>query len=118
MRIRHKAVLFPLLAAILTVPAPLASQARNSATTLTDQQKKGEALFLQKCPLCHVPSNQKKTLGISASTDLVGLFKRPTANEPAVRRVIQEGIAGLMPTFRYSFTTGELDDLVAYLKVR
>lgn len=115
----HRAVLTALLAAVLPFGATLSGQTKPMpAPVLTDQQKKGEALFLQKCPLCHVPSNQKKTLGIQASTDLVGLFKRPTVSEPAVRRVILEGITGLMPSFRYSFSTPELDDLIAYLKVR
>jgi len=108
-----------LLASVLPLQAILSAQTKLAPPpTLTDQQKKGEALFLQKCPLCHVPSEQKARLGIQASTDLVGLFKRPTAAEPSVRRVITEGISGLMPSFRYSFSDAQLQDLIAYLKVR
>ncbi|OFW17152.1 MAG: hypothetical protein A3H29_01160 [Acidobacteria bacterium RIFCSPLOWO2_02_FULL_67_21] len=115
----RRVVLVALLAGTLAAPASLAAQAGSpTVPTLTDQQKKGEALFLQRCPLCHVPSGQKKAQGIQASTDLVGFFKRPTANEATVRRTVQEGIPGLMPAFRYSITGGDLDDLIAYLKVR
>jgi hypothetical protein len=28
------------------------------------EQRRGEALFVQNCPLCHVPSHQKQALGI------------------------------------------------------
>lgn len=115
--LRHTALL-SLVALVLGTPAGLAAQTRLTNPTLTDQQKRGEALFLQRCPLCHVPSNEKKTQGIQASSDLVGLFQRPTANEAAVRRIVQEGLPRLMPAFRYSVTGGNLDDLIAYLRVR
>lgn len=119
MPIRRKAVLVSVIAVTLAAPVTLAAQTSPLSTpTLTDQQKKGEALFLQRCPLCHVPSNQKKTQGIQASTDLVGLFKRPTASEATVRRIVQDGIPALMPAFRYSITSADLDDLISYLKVR
>lgn len=119
MPILRKTALVSLMAGTLAAPVTLGGQTSPLSTpALTDQQKKGEALFLQRCPLCHVPSSQKKAQGIQASTDLVGLFKRPTANEATVRRIVQDGIPALMPAFRYSITGADLDDLISYLKVR
>ncbi len=118
MSILRNAALVSLAALVLGTPVAAQAQGPLAVPALTDQQKRGEALFLQRCPLCHVPSNEKKTQGIQASTDLVGLFNRPTAAEATVRRIVQEGVPRLMPAFRYSITGGDLDDLIAYLKVR
>ncbi len=84
----------------------------------TDQQFRGEALFLKNCALCHIHTAQKGRLKIQASTELIGLFKRPTTTEAAVRRILQNGVTGLMPSFQYALSSSELDDLVAYLKIR
>ncbi|MBI2185895.1 MAG: cytochrome c [Acidobacteria bacterium] len=83
----------------------------------TDGQKRGDAIFHKNCHLCHISTAQKRELKINAD-QLVGLFKRPTTNEQAVRQLIQEGIPKRMPSFRYNFTAVELDDLIAYLKIR
>src|SRR6202047_5266991 len=48
-------------------PEQSPSTARKSSAprpVLNEQQRRGEALFVQNCPLCHVLSNQKKALGI------------------------------------------------------
>ena len=84
----------------------------------TDQQRSGEALFIQNCTLCHVFSNQKRSIGIQAQTELVGLFKKPTISDAGVRQLILEGIPKRMPSFKYNFEPREVDDLVAYLKIR
>ena len=84
----------------------------------TDQQRRGEALFVKNCSLCHVFSNQKKTLGIQSPTELVGLFKKPTINDDNVRQTVLEGIPKIMPSFRYNFEPHEVDELIAYLKIR
>ncbi|OFW00745.1 MAG: hypothetical protein A3I61_19495 [Acidobacteria bacterium RIFCSPLOWO2_02_FULL_68_18] len=83
----------------------------------TDEQKRGDAIFHKNCHLCHIATAQKRELKINAD-ELVGLFKRPNTSEPAVRQLIQEGIPKRMPSFRYNFTAVEVDDLIAYLKVR
>jgi mono/diheme cytochrome c family protein len=84
------------------------------AAGLNDQQKKGENLFLQNCPLCHIYSNQKKRLGIP-TPQLKGLFKNPNS-EDAVRRVILQGIPTRMPGFQYDLDSKEIDNIIAYLK--
>jgi cytochrome c2 len=81
---------------------------------LNEQQRRGEALFVQNCPLCHVPSNQKKRLGIQGPV-LQGLFGED-ADEDALRQFIQQGVPGKMPGFRYALEPKQVDDLIAFLK--
>lgn len=102
-------------------PAGLAAQGAASAAPgvpKTDQQKSGEALFQQNCTLCHVFSGDKKRFGVQSSTELIGLYKRPTVADDAVRLLIQGGLPGRMPSFRYTLAPREVDDLVAYLRIR
>jgi mono/diheme cytochrome c family protein len=55
---------------------------------------------------------------MQASSDLVGLFKDSTISEDAVRQLIQTGIPKNMPGFKYTLEPAELDNLIAYLKIR
>lgn len=71
-------------------------------------------MFVQNCPLCHVPSNQKKRLGIQGPV-LQGMFGED-ANEDALRQYIQQGVPDKMPGFRYALEPKQIDDLIAYLK--
>ena len=83
----------------------------------TDEQKRGDAVFHKNCHLCHIATGQKRSLKINAD-ELVGLFKRPNISEQGVRQLIQTGIPKRMPSFQYNFTPAEVDDLIAYLKIR
>jgi mono/diheme cytochrome c family protein len=112
-----------LLVCAISVPMALAAQdspgTRNRpGVPQTDQQRSGEALFIQNCTLCHVFSNQKRSIGIQASTELVGLFKKPTISDAGVRQLISDGIPKRMPSFKHNFEAREVDDLMAYLKIR
>ncbi|MDX6711592.1 MAG: Cytochrome oxidase, cbb3-type, subunit [Blastocatellia bacterium] len=82
---------------------------------LNEQQRRGEALFVQNCTLCHMPSNQKKRLGIQGPT-LEGVYGED-AETDALRQFIQQGLPGKMPGFRYGLEPKDIDDVVAYLKV-
>lgn len=83
----------------------------------TEEQKRGDAVFHKNCHLCHIATGQKRSLKINAD-ELVGLFKRPNISEQGVRQLIQTGIPKRMPSFQYNFTPAEVDDLIAYLKIR
>ena len=83
----------------------------------TEEQKRGDAIFHKNCHLCHISTAQKRELKINA-TELVGRFKQPNVSEQAVRQLIQDGIPRRMPAFKYAFTAADLDDLIAYLKIR
>ncbi|MBI4887908.1 MAG: cytochrome c [Acidobacteria bacterium] len=117
-----------LFAVLLSVPVGLAAQEEGGGgggsalgvtvgKLQTDEQKRGDAIFHKNCHLCHIATAQKRELKINAN-ELVGLFKRPNINEQAVRQLIQNGIPKRMPAFTYNFTAAEVDDLVAYLKIR
>ena len=130
MRLSLKNVCLLILAGALLVPGAMAGQepaqrAPDSSATaarksspprpvLNEQQRRGEALFVQNCPLCHVPSNQKKRMGIQGPV-LQGMFGED-ANEDALRQYIQQGVPDKMPGFRYALEPKQIDDLIAYLK--
>ena len=128
MSVFHKiAWLLILLCGVLIFPTTLAAQGGGGGGAAprpkpgvpqTVQQRSGEAYFYQNCTVCHVFSNQKKSIGIQAPTELVGLFKDPAIDETGVRQQIMQGVPGKMPSFRYNFEPREVDDLVAYLKIR
>ena len=109
------------LAFLVAVPITLTAQSGGATAKpgkpQTDEQLRGEAFFQKTCFLCHVPTGQTKELKI-AVTDLVGLFKRPGITEQSVRQRIQDGIPGRMPGYRYTYTPAELDNIIAYLKIR
>jgi Cytochrome C oxidase, cbb3-type, subunit III len=108
-----------LLAGMVILPGILSAQTRGGVPT-TDQQKSGEAIFYRKCTFCHVFSNQKKALipQYLSRTELVGLYKDPLITDEAVRDVILKGVPRRMPSFQYTLTSKEVDDLIAYLKIR
>ncbi len=81
---------------------------------LNEQQRRGEALFVQNCPLCHIPSKQKKTLGIQGPT-LQGMYGEGV-DEDSLRERIEQGVPGRMPGFRYALDSKQIDDLIAFLK--
>jgi mono/diheme cytochrome c family protein len=109
-------------ASAVLLPTTLDAQAAPAAAApgipKTDQQKSGEAIFQLNCTLCHVYSGDKKRFAVQASTELIGLFKKPGLTDDGVRQFIVTGLPGRMPSFRYTLAAWELDDLVAYLRIR
>ena len=116
-----KVALLLLVTCGVFLPTTLEAQRpeRPATATLTEQQKRGEGLYLQYCPLCHIgPTRrfQKKELGVPVVSH-TGLFRRENPpSEEAVRRRILEGNPGTMPAFRYTLTPQDVDDIIAYLK--
>jgi mono/diheme cytochrome c family protein len=109
------AVLVPVL-----VAAQDAAPRQRAGRPETEPQKRGEALFFQNCTLCHTAADNRgqKGLGILAPTELIGFYKRPGLNDATVRQFIIAGSPGKMPGFRHTLSAEDLDDLVAYLKIR
>ena len=123
MSFSHRYACLFLAAFVVLFPVALAAQESAPATppkrtvlrpALNEQQKRGEALFVQNCPLCHVPSNQKKRLGIQGPV-LQGLFTEDSDEDP-LRLLIQQGVPEKMPGFRYALDSKQIDDLIAFLK--
>lgn len=111
-----------ILTCAVLFPITLWGQSEESSSTtsttpapgLNEQQKAGEALFLQNCPLCHIYSNQKKRLGIP-TLSLNGLFKKQIG-EDVVRQFILLGVPKKMPGFQYDLEPKEIDNIIAYMK--
>ena len=110
-------VVFTLFALSLTAEA----QSQKEGAPLSEKAQKGKALFNDRCFVCHdVDSARVRPLGPT----LDGLFKRdklvvgkPVTDEN-VKEVIKTGPTPGMPGFRYTLSDQEIDDLVAYLKVK
>lgn len=111
----------------MMLPIRLAAQAGQPSSSpaspplLNEQQRSGEALFLQNCGLCHAPitENRKdsKIIPKPRATSLAGMFRRtPPVRDDVVRIIIQQGVAKKMPGFQYTLSSKELDDILAYLK--
>ena len=115
----RKFVYLLILATAMAFPFSPALAAQSIATIApqTDEQLRGEARFQKTCFLCHNPTAQTERLNI-AVTNLVGLFKRPGVTEEYVRDRIQGGLPGLMPAYLHTYTPTQLDNLIAYLKIR
>jgi mono/diheme cytochrome c family protein len=84
---------------------------------LTEQQFKGQGLFLERCSLCHqarvLKSGNPPTVGPSLKT----VFKNTSGDEEKdLRTFIMNGTPH-MPGFKYALSPKEMDDLIAYLKV-
>ena len=114
------------LAFVLAFPLTLAAQEEGGgASSLgvtvgklqTEEQKRGDAIFHKNCHLCHISTAQKRELKI-VSTELVGLFMKPNVSEQAVRLLVRGGIPQRMPSFQYTLNASELNDLIAYLRIR
>ena len=116
----HSIVGLVVLVCALSFPLSLEAQAPlpTAGKAQTDDELRGEARFVKTCFLCHNPTGQTKELGI-AVTDLVGLFKRPGITEEYVRQRILEGVQPRrMPAYRHTCTPTELNEIIAYLKIR
>ena len=97
------------------------------APNYTEQQWRGEGLFLQRCSICHLVKKLKNigsppTIGPDLSI-LTGVFANATPDEEKVLRTyILKGsppnMLANMPGFQYGLDTKDIDDLIAYLKAK
>ena len=108
-------------ALLLFVGAHLFAQGKPGAThtstaKLTEQENRGEGLFLQRCSLCHLPRKLKFGSPPVVGPNLSGLFKEADADQQKfLRGFILKGDPK-MPGFQYGLEANEVDDLIAYLK--
>lgn len=120
-----RSVCLLLVAYAAILPMKLAARRQDGPGTKpgnpqTDQQRRGEALFMQNCPLCHVWSKQKQDVAVLAPTFLIGMFRgdKPMLTEASARRFIIEGLPKTMPSFKYQLDSKQIDDIIEYLKIR
>jgi mono/diheme cytochrome c family protein len=101
--------------------ANLLAQGKPAATPpgaekLSDDARRGEGLFLQRCSLCHLPRKLKFGSPPVIGPGLSGQFKDATPDQMKVLRgfILKGGPD--MPGFQYGLEPKEVDDLITYLK--
>ena len=83
---------------------------------LSEQETRGEGLFLQRCSICHLPRKLKFGSPATAGPGLGGLFKDAgPADLKVLRGIILKGSPN-MPGFQYGLEPNQVDDLIAFLK--
>jgi len=105
------------LQTIFSVAAVIAVSGCRSVPELTPEQAQGKRVYDVGCAHCHEENDlHLKTV----PPNLHGLFKRSTlpdgapATDTEVERVVMAG-KGLMPSFAYQMTKGQLEAVIAYL---
>jgi mono/diheme cytochrome c family protein len=83
---------------------------------LSDEARRGEGLFLQRCSLCHLPRKLKFGSPPVIGPSLSGQFKDVGPDQLKILRgfILKGGPD--MPGFQYGLESKEVDDLIAYLK--
>ena len=83
---------------------------------LSDEARRGEGLFLQRCSLCHLPRKLKFGSPPVIGPSLSGQFKDAGPDQTKILRgfILKGGPD--MPGFQYGLDPKEVDDLIAYLK--
>ena len=99
----------------------LPAQSKPAATLpgtekLSEQAKRGEGLFLQRCSLCHLPRKLKFGSPPVIGPSLSGQFKDAAPDQLKILRgfILKGGPD--MPGFQYGLEPKEVDDLIEYLK--
>jgi mono/diheme cytochrome c family protein len=95
---------------VLFLPSAYA-QVPRSNSPLSETEKVGRTLFMQRCELCHLAVPPRTaTLGPLLDGELVA--KR---GEAEIRKVIMNGSAR-MPGFQYGLEPADIDEIIAFLK--
>lgn len=103
-------------AAVVVRAQTKADAAPATTQKLSDQERRGEGLFLQRCSLCHLPRKLKFGSPAVVGPSLSGQFKTATPEEmKTLKGFILKGGPD-MPGFQYGLGPQEMDDLIAYLK--
>ena len=87
-----------------------------AAEKLSEEARRGEGLFLQRCSLCHLPRKLKFGSAAVIGPSLSGQFKDAAPDQMKILRgfILKGGPD--MPGFQYGLEPKEVDDLIAYLK--
>ena len=100
----------------------LAQQSRpvfDTNPNLSDSEKRGRHLFLQRCSICHLSHYTKADpagFAPNGGPSLTRLLKGPTPNkEKTLPEVTLKGTLN-MPGFQYGLEPKDLDELIAYIK--
>jgi len=104
---------FALLVLVLSL-APVrswAGQDRDARPPLSEKEKAGKRLFLQRCSSCHLGMPTKyQTYAPALHSEIIA-----SLGDDAVKEKIRDGSVA-MPGFKYTLKDGDIDCIVAYLK--
>lgn len=118
---------FLLVVGLFTLPTAIIAQFKPTApfetsSSLSDQEKSGKHLFLQRCSLCHLALYTKAADWTEPAAPppmgprLAGLLKGANQEkEKTVRAFILKGTQK-MPGFQYALEPKDVDALIAYMK--
>ena len=85
--------------------------AQQTAPSLSETEKAGQRLYLQRCALCHSGTAPLYvTYGPPLDSQLTA-----TRGEEFVRKLIMEG-SPRMPSFRYTLDEAQVTRIIAFLK--
>lgn len=106
--------------AVAASPAPGQSQSRTPEMRALDSKdtiRRGEAVFKQRCAICHYAASTEKKIG----TGLRGIGERERfsngqrVDSATMTRIIENGGKN-MPPLRGQITDAQMRDLLAYLR--
>jgi len=115
MTTRNLALIPILCLSTLVLSTRLFADPQSEHKNLGAPQKEGRRLFQQKCAVCHVPAwHGATTLGPGLSNETI-----KTEGESAVQDAITDGLydeLDQMPGFKYTLTSEQIRNIIAYLK--
>ena len=115
MTTRNLALIPILCLSTLVLSTRLFADPQSEHKNLGAPQKEGRRLFQQKCAVCHVPAwHGATTLGPGLSNETI-----KTEGESAVQDAITDGLydeVDQMPGFKYTLTSEQIRNIIAYLK--
>ena len=124
---KSRAMKLLLAVGLVALPTGILAQSKPAApfepsSNLSDQEKRGKHIFLQRCSLCHLAKYTKAVDWTEPAAPappgprLAGLLKGSTPDkEKTVRELILKGSQN-MPGWQYALEPKEVDDLIAYMK--
>lgn len=115
MRIIWESSWIALVASLLSLAGVAAAQSAQPKAAGPDQQhKRGEAVFLQRCSVCHLPKEMAPYKSFGPS--LVGMIGNDDPDrEDYIRDFIRNGTNN-MPGWKYTLSDDDLSAVIAYLK--
>jgi mono/diheme cytochrome c family protein len=89
---------------------PTGPPAYERTPNLNAVQQEGQRVFMQRCPICHIPGTPTgRHLGPRLTKDLIA------GKEDAMRQIIMAG-TDRMPGFQYGLSQSQISAVIEYLK--
>lgn len=89
--------------------------AASSQPTVSPRVKRGDALFHQRCVMCH--NKQPGDAAPFGPPNLYDAFRQKLVTPAAATNIIRHG-KGQMPSFAAILTSSQIQDVIAYLQAQ